>query len=75
MIQFSILKRKLLLFYELKRCRNRNEETRWEVVTDLMKDGLVRMLVSVNWEGNPSPISLSFCPYKVNITPDKEVIR
>ena len=52
MIQFSILKRKLLLFYELKRCRNRNEETRWEVVTDLMKDGLVRMLVSMNWEGN-----------------------
>lgn len=51
--QFSILRRKLLLLYELKRSRNRNEEARWETVTaDLMKDGLVRMLVSVNWEGN-----------------------
>lgn len=53
LIHFSILRRKLLLLCELKRSRNRNEEGRWEVVAiDLMKDGLIRMLVSVNLEGN-----------------------
>lgn len=51
--QFSILRSKLLLLREFKGSRSGNEETIWEaVMVALRRDDLVRVLVSVNLEGN-----------------------